>query len=195
MAEDIEQKIVFNVHPATLAFTGPQQCYKTSIDPDTWQWTGFALEEAPPETGDNEIAVAKDDLSGWLVKPYFVGTKYWLPDGSKHIITEIGVVPPEDAVFEDPNADQIIIDSFKTQIQKRLDEFAQTRGYDNTLSCCTYADSAVAQFAAEGQYMKTKRDQDWANGYQIIAEVKAGNRPVPSLEELFAELGPLEWPN
>lgn len=191
----METKIVYNLDPQTGAFIGPQECYKTSLDDDAWQWTGEAMELPPPQTLENEIAVANADRTAWEIKPYFVGTVYWLADGSKHIITEIGELLPEGALLADPNSEQIFINQFKAEIQKRLDNFAQTRGYDNTLSCCTYADSAIEKFAIEGQYMKQTRDQQWATGYQIIADVQAGNREVPTLEQLFIELGPLEWPN
>lgn len=191
----METKIVYNFDPNTGVFIGPQECYKTSIDEDTWQWTGEAMELPPPQTAENEIAVANADRTDWEIKPYFVGTVYWFADGSKHIITEIGELLPEGALLEDPNSDQILINQFKTEIQKHLDIFAQERGYDNCLSCCTYADSAIAKFAAEGQYMKNKRDQYWSIGYQIIDDVQSGSREVPSLEQLFIELGPLDWPN
>lgn len=87
------------------------------------------------------------------------------------------------------------INFFRHEIQKRLDSFAQTRGYDNALSCCSYADSLVEKFASEGKYMKLSRDQHWNICYQIITDVQAGNRGIPTLEQLFNELGPLEWPN
>lgn len=87
-----------------------------------------------------------------------------------------------------------IIDGYIFHIQKRLDDFARTRGYDGVLSCCTYATSTVAKFKAEGQYMVDARDQTWSAGYQILADVESGARPVPTLEELDAELPALAWP-
>jgi len=109
-------KTVYSIDPVTLAYVGPQECYKTSIEPDTWQWTGLAMLLPPPVTTENEIAVALPDLSDWVVKPNYIGFKYWLSDGSEHEITEIGISPPEDALSEkpiDPPAPKTIFTSLK----------------------------------------------------------------------------------
>lgn len=84
---------------------------------------------------------------------------------------------------------------FTDAIQKHLDAFAQTRNYDNILSAATYATSVIPQFKAEGQYAVEVRDATWTKGYEILAEVLAGQRPMPTLEEVFAELPPLVWPD
>jgi len=87
-----------------------------------------------------------------------------------------------------------VVQSYISHMQKRLDDFARTRGYDGVLSCCTYATSTVAKFKAEGQYMVDARDQTWSAGYQILAQVESGARTIPSLDELDAELPVLSWP-
>ena len=79
--------------------------------------------------------------------------------------------------------------------QQRLDDFARTRGYDGILSACTYATSTVPKFQAEGQYCVNARDATWAKLYQILAEVEAGTRPMPSgYADIEPELPVLEWP-
>lgn len=84
---------------------------------------------------------------------------------------------------------------FTNAIQNHLDAFAQTRNYDNILSAATYATSAIPKFKAEGQYAVEARDATWTKGYEILGEVLAGERPMPSLEEVFADLPPLAWPD
>ena len=79
-------------------------------------------------------------------------------------------------------------------MQSHLDQTAQERGYDGILSLCSYATSANARFGPEGQAGVTFRDAVWAYGYQIIAEVQAGTRPVPSAAELVAALPSIVWP-
>jgi hypothetical protein len=86
------------------------------------------------------------------------------------------------------------IAEFTTKVQARLDAFARTRGYDDILSACTYATSANPKFAAEGQYCVQARDATWAKCYEVLNAVQSGQRPVPTWEELEAELPPLEWP-
>jgi hypothetical protein len=82
-----------------------------------------------------------------------------------------------------------------SETQSRLDRFAQTRNYDGILSLCTYADSTVPQFASEGAYGRQARDATWATLYQILAEVEAGIRAVPSgYAEVEPLLPALEWP-
>lgn len=84
--------------------------------------------------------------------------------------------------------------AYVAAIQKRLDDFARTRNYDGILSAATYATSTATTFKAEGQYAVEARDMTWAKAYEILAEVISGNRAAPTLNELLAELPPLEWP-
>ena len=79
--------------------------------------------------------------------------------------------------------------------QERLDVFAKTRNYDGILSLCTYATSTNAKFQEEGQYGVEARDATWAKLYEILAEVEAGTRPVPSgYANIEPELPALQWP-
>jgi hypothetical protein len=92
-----------------------------------------------------------------------------------------------------PTTEQIIAE-FSGAIQRRLDDFASTRGYDGILSACTYATSGNTRFAAEGQYCVTARDATWAKCYEILDAVLAEIRPMPSLEDILLELPVLAWP-
>lgn len=93
-----------------------------------------------------------------------------------------------------PTAEEIIA-SFAAGVQKHLDDFARTRNYDGILSAATYATSQVPKFKAEGQYAVEARDTTWAKCYEVLASVESGSRPMPTLEELIAELPVLTWPN
>lgn len=88
-----------------------------------------------------------------------------------------------------------IIKEYQAAVQKRLDNFAQTRNYDGILSACTYATSLVARFKAEGQYCVNVRDTTWAKCYEILDAVNNNTRPLPTLEQLMFELPALSWPN
>lgn len=80
-------------------------------------------------------------------------------------------------------------------VQKRLDDFAKTRHYFNSLSCISYESSDVPQFAAEAAYMKSARDATWAKCGEILDAVRAGDRiPPPNYEAIEGELPVLEWP-
>ena len=93
-----------------------------------------------------------------------------------------------------PTPEQIVA-QYTAAVQKHLDDFARTRGYDGILSAATYATSTVPKFKAEGQYAVEARDATWAKCYEVLAAVEAGSRPMSTLDELLAELPVLEWPN
>lgn len=81
------------------------------------------------------------------------------------------------------------------KVQQRLDNFAQTRQYDNILSACSYLMDPNVKFAQEAQYCINARSDTWLKVYQIFEEEKSGIRDMPqSYSEIESELPVLEWP-
>jgi hypothetical protein len=79
--------------------------------------------------------------------------------------------------------------------QVRLDAFAQTRHYDDIKSASDYAGCSVPKFSQEGTYCRDARAETWAKLYDMLAEVQAGTRPMPSgFADVEPELPPLVWP-
>lgn len=108
--------------------------------------------------------------------------------------TQTWVVRPATAQ-EIADRTQALQSSIVAQTQSRLDTFARTRNYDGILSLCTYATSPTQKFADEGQYGITARDATWSKLYEILAEVQAGTRPMPSsYADIEPDLPPLAWP-
>lgn len=131
------------------------------------------------KNGDTKVPIV--DVPGFDPHPETVAYRAWLAAG--------GV--PESA---DAPSDEQMIAAVQQAVQQRLDDFARTRAYDGILSAATYATSAVPKFAAEGQYAVQARDATWAACYQIMADVQAGTRAMPSVEQVLSELPTLEWP-
>ncbi len=100
-------------------------------------------------------------------------------------------------ILQDPPPPTIeqIIAQYDAAVQQRLNDFAKTRNYTNILSAATYATSTVPKFKAEGQYAVEARDATWAKYYEVLAAVQTGARPMPTIEELIAEMPVLTWPD
>jgi hypothetical protein len=95
----------------------------------------------------------------------------------------------------DPPTNNEILATLTAAIQEHMDVKARERNYDGILSLCTYATSTNPKFAAEGQAGVVWRDACWAKGYEIMAEVQAGTREIPTVDELLAELPVFRWPD
>ena len=85
--------------------------------------------------------------------------------------------------------------SMEVQIAERLNLFAKTRGYDDIVTACSYANSTVTKFVNEAQYCISVRDNTWSVLFSIIADCENNIRPIPlSYEEIESELPTLTWP-
>lgn len=142
------------------------------------------VQEATPVLVDGSY------MQQWQVVPKFV--EYTDDEGVVHTVAEqeaaavaANIAAQQERLFRD----------IQTKTQARLDAFAQTRFYSGMLSLATYATSTNQKFAAEGQYGVEARDATWAKLYEILAEIEAGTRPIPSgYEAIESELPILQWP-
>lgn len=73
-------------------------------------------------------------------------------------------------------------------VQHVLDAKAQELNYDSCLSVCSYIDTGVPKFDAEGRAFRAWRSAVWAKGYEILAQVQSGQRAIPTEAELISEL-------
>ena len=79
-------------------------------------------------------------------------------------------------------------------IEKRLNDFALTRGFTDIATACTFVTSGVARYAADGKQAIDARDQTWVTWHALIDEIKAGTRAMPiNYAEVEALLPKLEW--
>lgn len=99
-------------------------------------------------------------------------------------------------VQEEPQEPEPTQEEIEARIQKQLtnavqhvlDAKAQELLYDNCLSVCSYIDTGVPKFDAEGRAFRAWRSAVWAKGYEILAQVQAGQRAIPTEAELISEL-------
>lgn len=146
----------------------------------------YVVREAYPETSIPEGASFGDFTWYEPVSPSY--------DPQTQVAIEVAPVNGVQQWRIDPAPVEQIVAVVTQAVQQRLDDFARTRNYDGILSACTYATSAMPKFAAEGQYAVQARDAAWAACYQIMADVQAGTRAMPTIEQVLAELPALEWP-
>jgi hypothetical protein len=116
-------------------------------------------------------------------------------DGQWYQTWEIEDLPPEEAAINqaayEANLRRTIVDA----VMKRLDDFAATRNYSSIFSACTYVTSTVPKFQEEATYCVSARDNTWVTCYQILDEINAGTRPVPSgYQDIEGDLPELIWP-
>ena len=109
------------------------------------------------------------------------------PDGSLFVIPPY--VPSEEEIIEQTKK------QLTDAVQSWMDKIAQTRGYDNIHTACSYVNSTDEIFAAEGAACLAWRDTVWRTCYAMLDEVLAGLREIPTPEELIAELPKLTWPD
>ncbi|WP_133091864.1 hypothetical protein [Thauera propionica] len=104
------------------------------------------------------------------------------PDANGYPVAQDPPPPPA------PTAEQIRADRVAA-VYAHLNTAAQALGYDDIRAAVTYADEpAVPKFQAEGRAFRAWRSLVWAHCYQVLDDVQAGLRPIPTAEDLIAEL-------
>ena len=121
-------------------------------------------------------------------------TAGWI-NGEPFTMEDFGPLPEGFSMEPPPPSLADLQAMFTAAIQEYMDSFFRQRNYDGVLSAATYATSTNAKFAAEGQYAVEMRDAIWAKGYAIMDAVLAGEREIPSIEEVLSELPALVWPD
>lgn len=79
-------------------------------------------------------------------------------------------------------------------IQRHLDATAQMRSYDSIHTAVGYRGDPNPVFDAEAQALFIWRSDVWTAGLAIMADVAAGERPMPGEAEIIGELPAISWP-
>jgi hypothetical protein len=140
--------------------------------------TGFYFKEVHGESiPANAVAISDDDYSAYVQEQ-----GAWVYEGGARVAAPPPASNPEQIQAELSGA-----------VQTHLDDTAKARNYDGILSACTYATSTIPQFRAEGQACIEWRDAVWMFCYQVMADIQAETRTIPTAAELIAELPVLAW--
>lgn len=79
-------------------------------------------------------------------------------------------------------------------IEAWMNTVVAERDYDSIDTCIArYTDSPNPKYAQEAKAVKNWNTEVWDKCWDILAEVKEGKRPIPTLEEVIAELPILDW--
>ena len=78
-------------------------------------------------------------------------------------------------------------------IELLLNEKAKDKGYNNAISCASYANSTNAEWKAEAEVFVVWRDAIWTYAYAQFEAAQQGGA-IPSAEELISGSPQLIWP-
>lgn len=104
--------IIYNYDPATGRYSNTSKADPSPLEPGVFLIPANATTIAPPNIPGGKAAIIDAQRTGWSLVDDFVGTKYWLADGSEHTISVLGEVPPIGALATNPGP---TIDRLKTE--------------------------------------------------------------------------------
>ena len=91
--------MIYHYNPQTKEYIGQSEMEFDPIGHEP-MIPAYATVVEAPQFEEQEIPVFEDN--GWVVKPDFRGTKYWIDHDTEKEIKEIGEVIPDDAYREQP---------------------------------------------------------------------------------------------
>lgn len=166
--------LIYNYSGITGEFLGHEIAEESPLEPGVFLFPANSTLTPPPDAID--------------------GKKRCFVNGSWEYVSIFNEPENSDDVEENKTQEQILAE-LTWEIQKFMDIKCHERLYDGILSLCTYASSQNPKFKAEGQAGVNWRDACWSRGYEIMAEVQQGLRPIPTEQELLGELPALVWPD
>lgn len=120
------------------------------------------------------------------------------PEGIKIMETSDDKIGPHhvliDGVFVNTFTVTLTADDFANAVQAHVDNAAKSRGYGDGFALSTYINSTLPQWAQEAEVFIAWRDAVWIYAYTELYKVQQGQRPIPTINELIAELPTINWP-
>lgn len=116
----------------------------------------------------------------------FVGNRWVF----KWAVTEL---PSEQVAANVAAAQAALIASYTAALDDFIDDTAKADRWDNRITCVMRA-GYPNLWQAKGVAFGTWMDACYALAYQIMAEVQAASRSLPTIEEFLAEMPVMIWP-
>lgn len=157
---------IYHYDPISGRYTKPGVADPDQLAEGDWLIPAFATADEPPPEPEGMFAAFID--GAWTLLPE--------PE-------------PEEPPEPDPETPEQTKARLSRVLQALLDTTAQSQDFDNIFTAVTYADEpAVPRFQIQGAALRAWRSLVWAAGYAVMDAVLAGERPIPTEEELLAEM-------
>ena len=105
------------------------------------------------------------------------------------------VLPQFSKLAEQPDLSNAMLQTeYELAIEDLMDEKAQERRYKNADRLMVYTSSTNNRWKDEAAVFIQWRDKMFAYCYQVLSDVAAGKRIVPTVQELLNELPEIVWP-
>ena len=205
--------LIYNYSPSTGAYLGTSVAREDPMESGRYLIPANATATPAPALNHGETAIFDGD--NWRVVPDYRGRSVCGLDldGYYTGLTELtlGETPDARRILADPPAPGLhrarwngqawidgrttdeILASYEDAIEARLDQFAQSRGYRHGDRLASYRGSSNATWAAEADRFIGLREATWTKFISISADVTAGKRAMPTLDDLLLELPELTW--
>lgn len=149
--------------------------------------------------------IKQEHLQNGLIKTYSDEEKYIINSAGTKFACAIDSAS-SNPIYEETDVQiattkEVQVPSYYKEVEKRLinavqkymDSKAEERGYDSILSVCSYINSGVEKFDIEGDLARKWRSACWDYCNDQLDRFKAGERGIPTEEELIDELPKLVW--
>jgi len=120
-------------------------------------------------------------------------TSWSVPNVTQPTHAEVMAMETPDIAFEYAYTD--FLSAYLAQLRGLIDGVARQKNYDDAISCVSYVSSSDLKWRIEAETFSAWRDAVWNYLYAQQVLILNKSRPIPSIEELNAELPVISWPN
>lgn len=189
----------YRFHPETKEFIAAEEAY---LDPLETEKQGKEIYLLPADSTFTAPPKEQEDFariwsgSEWKYIRDYRGKTVWRSYDESITITELGAIP-DGYSLERPEPPPPTMEEqkkvYENAVQAHLDATAQTRGYDNTYTCLSYTTSKDEVWHRESSAFSEWRDSVWRKAHEILNAYMAGEIAQPTVEEVIAQLPPVDW--